>query len=146
MTLREAMAAVRSNPRSALAWSELGDALVGEGQLEKARESYQRALQLDPLCAGAQSGLAATLVQPPSETSAPPVEEAPRSAFGFVPAEVRAAQPAAPSGSAGRRTRHAVPPWPEKPGRTRMMIGMLLLVLLPGTCLCAALLALARLI
>ncbi len=153
MTLREAMAAVRTNPKDAMAWSALGDTLAQEKQLEKARESYQRALQLDPLCAAAQAGLAATLMQAAGEPPAvPPVEvEPPRPTLSFLPSRAepvgseQAGLPAARA-TAQRRARQAVPPWPEKPGRGRMVVGLFLVLFLPSVCLCAGFLALARLI
>lgn len=148
MTLPEAMTAVRANPKSAVAWSELGDALVGEGQLEKARESYQRALQLDPLCTAAQVGLAATLRQPAVE-EVPLLDTVEEEEWPAVARPVRAAESQAQPGAgaaSGRRFRQEVPPWPEKPARARMMVGLFLLIVLPSTCLCAGFLALARLI
>ena len=55
--LRDAMSVVRANPQNSNAWSNLGDQLMVEGQVEKAKESYQRALQLDHQNEAAQQGL-----------------------------------------------------------------------------------------
>jgi hypothetical protein len=60
--LREAMDAVRSNPKNAGAWVILGELLGADGQTEKATQSFQRALQLDPTNITAQRGLAQILL------------------------------------------------------------------------------------
>lgn len=80
--LRDAMSAVRANPNSSNVWSNLGDILMTEGQVNKAKESYQRALQLDHQNLAAQQGLANALAAaqldafpeeeiPPAESSPP---------------------------------------------------------------------------
>lgn len=72
--LQKAMSAVRTNPKSSKAWSDLGQALFEQKQIEKAKQSYQRALQLDPENKAAQQGIAMTLMPSPSvfDTEAPP--------------------------------------------------------------------------
>lgn len=60
--LREAMDAVRANPKNAGAWVILGELLGADGQTEKATQSFQRALQLDPTNITAQRGLAQILL------------------------------------------------------------------------------------
>ncbi len=59
--LQDAMSAVRANPNSSNVWSDLGDLLMTQGQVNKAIESYQRALQLDHQNPAAQQGLANSL-------------------------------------------------------------------------------------
>ena len=56
--LREAMDAVRANPKNAGAWVILGELLGADGQTEKATQSFQRALQIDPTNITSQRGLA----------------------------------------------------------------------------------------
>lgn len=72
--LQKAMSAVRINPKSSKAWSDLGDALLEQKQIEKAKQSYQRALQLDPENEAAQEGIRTTLIsaQSVSKAEAPP--------------------------------------------------------------------------
>lgn len=60
--LREAMNAVRAHPKNAGLWVGLGELLLAEQQMEKATQSFQRALQLDPTNAAAQRGLAQILL------------------------------------------------------------------------------------
>ncbi len=48
MTRKEATQAVRTNPRDPDAWVALGDVLAEDGEKEKARECYGRALSLNP--------------------------------------------------------------------------------------------------
>ena len=73
--LRDVMDAVRTNPHNSKAWSNLGDLLMEQGQVNKAKESYQRALQLDHHNKQAQEGLAnalaAALPTTPPEDAAP---------------------------------------------------------------------------
>lgn len=94
--LREAMDAVRANPKNAAAWVALGDQLGADGQIEKATQSYQRALQLDPTNATAQRGLAQILLAGNNaigaERNAPPVAPTPRPT-----AQSMAALPPAPT-------------------------------------------------
>lgn len=71
--LQEAMSAVRTNPKSSTAWSDLGHALLEEKQIEKAKQSYQRALQLDPMNEVAQEGIRMTLISKESVPSEPPL-------------------------------------------------------------------------
>lgn len=61
--LRDAMAAVKASPKNPAAWIALGDLLASEGQSDKATQSYQRALQLDPTNQAAQRGLAQLIIQ-----------------------------------------------------------------------------------
>lgn len=77
--LQKAMSAVRTNPKSSKAWSDLGDALLEQKQIEKAKQSYQRALQLDPENKAAQQGIAMTLrpAQSVSKAEAPPSSKTP---------------------------------------------------------------------
>lgn len=91
--LREAMDAVRANPKNAGAWVTLGEQLVAEGQLEKGTQSFQRALQLDPTNASAQRGLAQILLAggfpPPGgggATMVPPSAPTPRPTAQSIPA------------------------------------------------------------
>lgn len=60
--LKEAMNAVRENPKHAGSWVALGEILLAEHQLEKATQSFQRALQLEPTNSAAQRGLAQILL------------------------------------------------------------------------------------
>jgi len=55
---KAAMAAVRANPRDADAWTTLGHVMAMEGERDKARECYQRALALVPDHPAAATGLA----------------------------------------------------------------------------------------
>ena len=73
--LQDAMSAVRANPNSSNVWSNLGDILMTEGQVNKAKESYQRALQLDHQNLAAQQGLANALAA--AQLEAFPEEEIP---------------------------------------------------------------------
>lgn len=97
--LDDAMAAVRINPKDSKAWSDLGELLVEAGQIEKAKQSFQRALQFDPTNQAAQRGLsgaftAETPVAPPVRPT-PPVPE--RSAPSpSRPAESRTTPPPTP--------------------------------------------------
>jgi tetratricopeptide (TPR) repeat protein len=79
--LREAMDAVRTNPKNAGMWVTLGEILLAERQLEKATQSFQRALQLEPTNAAAQRGLAQILLAdpggPPPGRSTPPETRTP---------------------------------------------------------------------
>ena len=59
---RAAMGAVSANPNNAGAWVILGELLGADGQTEKATQSFQRALQLDPTNITAQRGLAQILL------------------------------------------------------------------------------------
>lgn len=99
--LQDAMSDVRSNPYNPNAWTNLGDLLMGDGQIEKARQSYQRALQLDHENEAAQLGLANTLTATPPTT---------------VPQEA----PSPPYRSSEElRTRDLkadAPLWPQEPG------------------------------
>lgn len=49
MTRDAAAAAVRANPKDPDAWFTLGQALATEGDVEKARDCFERALALEPL-------------------------------------------------------------------------------------------------
>jgi hypothetical protein len=88
MTRSEAMAAVRAQPQDARAWLALGRVLAAEGEKAKARDSYQRALQIAPDFEEAQAALAGLdgspgkVVLPPwlEEGEAIEVDLAPRTA------------------------------------------------------------------
>lgn len=79
--LQEAMSAVRTNSKSSKAWSDLGQALLEQKKLEKAKQSYQRALQLDPENEAAQQGIRMTLMpeQSVTEPETPPSSKKPAS-------------------------------------------------------------------
>lgn len=55
----QAMARVRANPRDPQAWLALGQAMVAEGERDKARDCFNRALKLDPQLEAAHDALAA---------------------------------------------------------------------------------------
>jgi tetratricopeptide (TPR) repeat protein len=71
MTLQEAMATIKARPKDPDAWVALGDALAQAGETTKARDSYNRALAIDPSHAGALGG-AALLDSPPTPSSLAP--------------------------------------------------------------------------
>ena len=91
--LKEAMNAVREHPKHAGSWVALGEILLAEHQLDKATQSFQRALQLEPTNNAAQRGLAQILLAgnggttssaptrpaptSPSSRSAPPTQASP---------------------------------------------------------------------
>lgn len=99
--LDDAMVAVRTNPKDSKAWSNLGELLVADGQIEKGKQSFQRALQLDPTNQAAQRGLsgafaAETPVAPPlapSRPAAPPPAPERTTPTASRPAESRPAPP-----------------------------------------------------
>lgn len=93
--LQDAMSAVRANPNSSNVWSNLGDLLMTEGQVNKAKESYQRALQLDHQNLAAQQGLANALAA--AQLEAFPEEEIPPAESSPPIASRSIAEPAAPS-------------------------------------------------
>lgn len=169
---QQAMAAVRTNPKSSKAWADLGDALAEEGQYEKAKESYQRALQLDPANGKAQQGLAATisaaLMQdgpppaapeaaspPPRETSTrsktvdtPAPKAAAKESSKTAPRPAAAAPPPPPRGSAGMKgtiTLRRPLPKTVRPSQGRLMAGVGMILALPLLCLCGFVLLLAQL-
>jgi hypothetical protein len=88
--LREAMDAVRANPKNAGAWVTLGEQLGAAGQIEKATQSFQRALQLDPTNSAAQRGLAQILLADTGGNSGastpPPSAPMPRATAQNLPA------------------------------------------------------------
>lgn len=152
MSVQTAMAAVRQNPKSSKAWSDLGDALLEAGQRQKAQESYQRALQLDPLNAAAQAGIANALQTGTSTASTPPAPAAtmldsmpatpPRQGRAQVVQEDMVEEPTPGPAAAKEKparppaTRREPPPWPKKPTRNRMMAGIIGALLLPLLCVC----------
>lgn len=73
MTPQEAMAAVKANPRSAIAWCDLGDALLASGDPAKARASYERALKILP--SHVRSHQALQRLQGRADAIASPAEE-----------------------------------------------------------------------
>ena len=182
--LQDAMSAVRANPNSSNVWSNLGDILITEGQVNKAKESYQRALQLDHQNLAAQQGLANALAAaqqdtfpeeeiPPAE-SPPPItrslEEPPSPPIPSVtmkptssPQEVvfAASSDMMPDIDDDLETSKTITfadnlpegpglgkvspifrdpePWPEKPSRGRIWVGVGILGMIPLFCLCSLL-------
>jgi tetratricopeptide (TPR) repeat protein len=74
MTVQEAMAAIKLNPKSADAWTDLGAALADNGEFDKARDCFNRALKFDPNNARAAYGLVLLDTPPdePEQVSIPP--------------------------------------------------------------------------
>ncbi|MBA3530720.1 MAG: tetratricopeptide repeat protein [Ardenticatenales bacterium] len=104
---QEAMAAVRTNPKSSKAWSDLGDVLAAEGQLEKAKESYLRAIQLDPSNEAAQEGMfSASMAQAQTEPAPEPPPQ--RSAPPPTPPAARETPPPASSSKGGAKASDSV--------------------------------------
>jgi hypothetical protein len=170
--LREAMDAVRTTPKNASAWVNLGELLAADGQSEKARQSFQRALQLEPTNSTAQQGLAQILLAnrggtmtpqgnlgtgrltppPPSTASRTPTDPHP-----VMPSRDSAPQPTITRAdtvsprpnnrpvSSGTTLRPPLPP-AVKPSQERFTMGLVVLVAVPLLCLCALIVAVAQLI
>lgn len=85
MTRNEAMAKVKANPTDPHAWLDLAALLAMEGAIREAKESYKRALLLDPSSEEAQAALQAFADAPSPERARP-----------AQPQEAPARAPAAP--------------------------------------------------
>jgi tetratricopeptide (TPR) repeat protein len=67
MSIQDALAAVRANPRNPDNWVALGDAFNGAGDKEKAQKGYQEALKLDPNHSSAKAAIARLAASPEVE-------------------------------------------------------------------------------
>src|SRR5262245_941608 len=114
---QEVMSAVRANPKSSKAWSDLGDVLAEEGQLEKAKEPYLRAIQLDPTNEAAQAGmLSASMAE--AQADLPPEPPPQRAAPVQTPPPARETPPTTPA-RGGARAVDSVPKETKEPKERR---------------------------
>lgn len=66
MTIEAAMAAVKASPSNPHNWVDLGNAFAKDGDRDKARECYEKALSIDPTLPEARTAL--QNLQKPAET------------------------------------------------------------------------------
>jgi hypothetical protein len=108
MTVQEAMQAIKANPKSADAWTDLGAALADNGELDKARDCFNRALKFDPNNARAAYGL--VLLDTPAEAPEPEPEPEPEQLI--LPPWLQPSAPPAASPEQSRRTSPAAAHYP----------------------------------